>query len=224
MIMLTNYVVYLINMLRKRVLSYVKHMSYGYAYIPWITLTFRLTTMTEQQRRRRRRAAGGMRRTYIVIIIALLILGTVSTFALTYVQTELEEPWGAQYTLDYTGASIQLSNPETTIVDQDTIRVLFDITPDDKDVKCKFVITPLDINDDPIDAEGSSGRTTTVTWYSTGGGQHGQEQKQVDPGFDMEATITMATAGQIDNMRIEWVNDGFAAEYESVRILIEDVD
>ncbi|MBT3284926.1 hypothetical protein HN807_11890 [Candidatus Bathyarchaeota archaeon] len=165
-----------------------------------------------------------MRRTYIVIIIALLILGTVSTFALTYVQTELEEPWGAQYTLDYTGASIELSNPDTTVVDQDTIRVSFDITPNDKIVKCKFVIIPLDINDDPIDAIGSTGRTATITWYSTGGGQHGQEQKQVDPGFDLETTMIMSTSGLIESMRIEWVNDGFAAEYESVRILIEDVE
>jgi hypothetical protein len=180
--------------------------------------------LTQQQRRRRRRAAGGMRRTYLVIIIALLVLGTVSTFALTYVQTELEEPWGAQYTLDYTGASIELSNPHTTIVDQDTIRVTFDITPNDKIVKCKFVITALDINGDAIDAVGSTGRTTTLTWDSTGGGQHGQEQKQVDPGLDMEATITMSTSGYIESMRIEWVNDGFAEEYESVIILIEDVE
>ncbi len=180
--------------------------------------------MTQEPRRRRRRAAGGLRRTYLIIILALLILGTVSTFALTYVQTELEEPWGAQYTLDYTGASITLSNPHTTVVDQDTVRVTFDIAPIDKIVKCKFVITALDINGDPIDAQGSTGRTTTLTWYSTGGGQHGQEQKQVDPGFDLETTMTMSNSGLIESMRIEWENDGFAAEYESVRILIEDVD
>jgi len=51
-----------------------------------------------------------MRRTYIIIVAALIILGTVSSLALTYVQTEFDEPWGAQYTLQYTGASVELSN------------------------------------------------------------------------------------------------------------------
>lgn len=167
-----------------------------------------------------------MRRTYIVVVVALIVLGVASTFALTYVQTELEEPWGAQYTLQYTGASVELSNPETTVVDDDTVEVTFDITPNDKEVTLKFVITPLDSNEDPIVAVGSSGRTCTVTWYKTGGAGAGQLQvsKQVDIDEDFEVTLTMPAVAYIESMRVEWIDEGFTAKYEGVRILVEDVE
>jgi len=167
-----------------------------------------------------------MRRTYIIIVAALIILGTVSSFALTYVQTELDEPWGAQYTLQYTGASVELSNPETTVVNNNTVRITFDITPNDKDVQLKFVITPLDIDGEPIVAVGSSGRTCTVTWYKTGGEGAGQLQanKQVDRDSVFEVTLTMPVLAQVESMRVEWVDDGFTETYEGVRILVEDVE
>ena len=179
-----------------------------------------------QQSRRRRRPSGGMRRTYIVVIAGLIILGVASTFALTYVQTELEEPWGAQYTLQYTGASVELDNPETIVVDDDTVEVYFDVTPNDKEVTLKIVVTPLDINGDPIVAVGSSDRTCTVTWYKTGGAGAGQLQasKQVDIGADFEVTLTMPSVAYVESMRVKWVDTGFTAEYEGVRILVEDVE
>lgn len=192
-----------------------------YPYIALLNQDKWLTRMTQQ--RRRRRATGLWRRRYITAIITLLVLGTLSTFALTYVQTELEEPWGAQYTLTYTGASIELSNPQTTIVNQDSLYVEFDITPSDKNVKCKFVITPMDINGDPIDAQGTS-RTTTVTWYLTAGGSLTPDSKQTDAGLDMETTHNMPSLAQINKVRIRWTNNGFLDEYESAQILIEDIE
>jgi len=167
-----------------------------------------------------------MRRTYIIIVAALIILGTVSSFALTYVQTELDEPWGAQYTLQYTGASVELSNPETVVIDDDSVEITFDITPNDKEVQLKFVITPLDIDGEPVVAVGSSGRTCTVTWYKTGGSGEGQLQalKQVDQDSDFEVTLTMPSLAQIESMRVEWIDEGFTAMYEGVRILVEDVE
>ncbi len=173
--------------------------------------------------KRRKKAAGIWRRRYIVAIIALIVLGTLSTFALTYVQTSLEEPWGAQYTLTYTGASIVIGNPKTTIVDQNTLYVEFDITPSDKDVKCKFVITPLDINGNPIDAGGTS-RTATVTWYLTAGGTLSPDTKQVDAGMDIITTHNMGSPSKLNKMRIRWTSTNFLSLYESVRILIEDIE
>ena len=174
------------------------------------------------QPRRRRKAGGIWRRKYVVAILALLVLGTISTFALTYVQTELEEPWGAQYTLTYTGSTIELSNPRTTIVDSNSLYVEFDVTPTDKDVKCKFVITPMDINGDPIAAEGTT-RTATVTWYLTAGGSLTPNTQQIDAGQDLETTHNMGSSSQINKVRIKWTNSGFLDEYESVQILIEDI-
>jgi hypothetical protein len=161
-----------------------------------------------QEPKRRKKAAGIWRRRYVVAILVLLVLGTLSTFALTYVQTSLEEPWGAQYTLTYTGASIVIGNPKTTIVDQNTLYVEFDITPSDKDVKCKFVITPLDINGDPIDA----------------GGTLSPDTKQVDAGMDLTTTHNMGSPSKLNKMRIRWTSTNFLSLYESVRILIEDIE
>jgi len=175
-----------------------------------------------QEPRRRKKAAGIWRRKYVVAILALLVLGTLSTFALTYVQTELEEPWGAQYTLTYGGASIVLDNPTTTIVDSDSLYVEFDLTPTDKDVKCKFVITPLDINGDPIAADGTT-RTATVTWYLTAGGTLAPSTVQIDAGQDLSTTHNMPSLSKVNKMRIKWTNTGFLSEYESVQILIEDI-
>ena len=165
-----------------------------------------------------------MRRTYIVIVAALIILGVVSTFALTYVQTELEEPWGAQYTLQYVGASIELSNPETTVVDEDSVEVTFDIIPNDKDVRLKVVIIPLDMNNATLTVEGSTVGTCTITWYLTDGGQYTEPNVQVNSLEDFEATITMGIARRVKSMRIKWNDDGFTARYEGVRVLVEDVE
>jgi len=165
-----------------------------------------------------------MRRTYIIIVAALIILGTVSSFALTYVQTELDEPWGAQYTLQYVGASIGLSNPETTVIDDDTVELIFDITPNDKDVKLKVVIIPLDMNNATLTVAGSTVGTCTVTWLLTDGSQLKEPNVQLNYGEDFEATITMNLARQIDRMRIKWVDEGFTARYEGVRVLVEDVE
>lgn len=163
-----------------------------------------------------------MRRTYIVIAILLLILGTASTFALTYVQTELEEPWGAQYTLQYTGASIELSNPLTTIIDEDNIKVEFDITPSDKEVKCKFVISPLDINGDEIKAD-ADGATTDITINVIGANDFSVTRvtNAVD---EMTVQYNMLDSRMTEKLVIEWENDGFFAEYESVEIFIEDIE
>ena len=163
-----------------------------------------------------------MRRTYIVIAILLLILGTASTFALTYVQTELEEPWGAQYTLQYTGSSIELSNPETTINGDDSVTVQFDITPDDKDVKCKFVIKPLDVNGDTIEAN-AGGATTQITLNVLDASDIIVDRSTAETN-DMEVTYSMVDSHMIGNLIIEWTNDGFFAEYESVEIFIEDIE
>ena len=164
-----------------------------------------------------------MRRTYIVISILLLILGVASTFALTYVQTELEEPWGAQYTLQYTGASIELSNPKTTIVDENSIKVEFDITPNDKDVKCKFIISPLDVNNDKIKADADGGSTDIM--ISVSGASDLDPAPKITGAVD-EMTVSYSMPGDytIYKLTLEWENDGFFAEYESVEIFIEDIE
>jgi hypothetical protein len=164
-----------------------------------------------------------MRRTYVVISILLLILGVASTFALTYVQTELEEPWGAQYTLQYTGSSIELSNPQTTINDDDSVTVKFDITPNDKDVKCKFVIVPLDINNDKIKADADGG-TTDITITAVGASYPGIATKVTSTGANMEVSYSMIDAYKVGKITIEWDNTGFFSEYESVQIFIEDIE
>lgn len=164
-----------------------------------------------------------MRRTYIVIAILLLILGTASTFALTYVQTELEEPWGAQYTLQYTGASIELDNPETTRIDENTLEVQFDIIPDDKDVKCRFVITPLDINGHVIKAGLGGGSARAELNVVQGSAQAPKEKLYADIEV-MELTYLMSSAARVDTLTLRWENPGFFAEYEGVRINIEDIE
>lgn len=164
-----------------------------------------------------------MRRTYIVIAILLLILGVASTFALTYVQTELEEPWGAQYTLQYTGSSIELSNPQTTIIDDHSVKVEFDITPADKDVKCKFIITPLDINNDEIEGDADGG-SIQIHIDAVGSSDIHPSQKIVGANIDMDYTYSMIELKKIDKISVTWENDGFFSEYESVQIFIEDIE
>lgn len=90
----------------------------------------------------------------------------------------------------------------------------------------KVVIIPLDSIGDPITAVGSSGRTCTVTWYKTGGAAAGQLQasKQVDIDEDFEVTLTMPAMAYVESMRVKWVDTGFTAKYEGVRILVEDVE
>ena len=173
--------------------------------------------------RRRRKTGGLWSRKYVVAVVALLLLGTLSTLALTYMQTELREPWGAQYTLTYTGASIELSNPHTTVVGKNTLYVEFDVTPSDKEVRCRFTVTPLDSNQDPLDAAGDT-RTTTVTWYPTGGGNPISDFKKVDAGLPMQTVHNMPSAQRINKIRIKWTNDNFLSEYEGVKILIEDIE
>ncbi len=54
---------------------------------------------------------------------------------------------------------------------------------------------------------------------------HLKETRQGQSSYeDFEATVTMNLARQIDSLRIKWVDEGFTARYEGVRILVEDVE
>lgn len=55
-----------------------------------------------------------MKRQGVLIIIALLALGVVSTFALSFQQTELEESWDTIYTVYYGVSDLTLTEPTVT--------------------------------------------------------------------------------------------------------------
>jgi len=170
-----------------------------------------------------------MKRDYIAAVLALLLLGVVSTFALSYVSEDFSETWGAQYTVTYTGASLALDNPDTSFTGSADVTIEFDtayIETNIDTVKCSFRVIAYKSDGGTgyteIDGDGTDGKITVSyydgsTWNALTGGS-------VSSGTAFDKVIDMSVQADVQGLKVELANDNVRTEYEKIYIEVTDLE
>jgi len=170
-----------------------------------------------------------MRRKYIVAVFALLFLGVVSTLALSYVSQDFSETWGAQYTVTYTGASLELDAPDTSFTGSSDVTIEFTsayIDPSIVSVKCAFRVIAYK-------SDGGSGYTEivgdatggkiTVSYYD-GSSWNALTGGSIAATTSFDATINMGAQADVQGLKVELANDDVRTEYEKIYIEVTDLE
>jgi len=165
-----------------------------------------------------------MKRKYIVAVLLLLSMGVISTLAISYNTSTLEESWGIEYTLDYADADLSLSNPQTVIVSSSSIEVTLDASHVGvASVKAKLVITALDGDSNPIDVDGT-GASCQVEFKSGGSVVETDTDTVAGSGGDLTTIHEMDAASAVDQVVITWsLQDSLAGDYEAATITVTDI-
>lgn len=164
-----------------------------------------------------------MRRKYITAVLLLLGLGVMSTLAISYTQVDLDESWGAEYTVNYADAELSLSNPVTTINNATSVTVVMDASHTTDDVKSQIVVEAQDINTDPIVVD-TTGATVKVIFEDTVGGTKQKKELSVGQGNDFIATLAMDSAQDVDQVTVIWLQQtGFTNAYQYGSFTVTDI-
>ena len=167
-----------------------------------------------------------MKRKYIVAVLGLLTLGVVSTFALSYVNESFTETWGAQYSVTYSGASLEVDNPDTSLPTGQVV-VQFDADPLDPTlpaVQCSFTVKAY--KDDGsggysfIQSDGSSSEITVSVSDDAGTTYTDYSTSFTSGSFNKQ--LTMTSYLEVDKVKITLINTNIQSEYEKLEIIIED--
>lgn len=164
-----------------------------------------------------------MRRKYIVAVLLLLGIGVLSTMAISYTQVDLDESWGAEYTVNYDDAELSLSEPDTTINNATSVTVVMSASHSPATVKSQIVVEAQDINTDPIVVDGT-GATVKVIFEDTVGGTSIRKVKSVGSTNDFRETLAMDAAQAVDQVTVIWLKqDGFTNAYQYGSFTVTDI-
>jgi len=164
-----------------------------------------------------------MRRKYITAVLLLLGLGVMSTLAISYTQVDLDESWGAEYTVNYADAELSLSSPVTTINNATSVTVVMDASHSPATIKSQIVVEAQDINTDPIVVD-ATGATVKVIFEDTVGGTSQRKVSSIGQGNDYKSTLAMDTAQAVDQVTIIWLKqDGFTNAYQYGSFTVTDI-
>jgi len=170
-----------------------------------------------------------MRRKYIITVMLLLAVGIASTLAISFTQVDLDESWGAAYTVNYVDAELSLSNPITTINNATSVKVVLDASHSGGTVKSQITVEAQDINTDPIVVDGTGARVTVI-FEDTVGATKQYEYTTVGSGSDYIATLAMGSAQAVDKVTIIWggklgseAQDGFTNAYQHGVFTVTDL-
>lgn len=164
-----------------------------------------------------------MRRKYLITVLFLLSLGVMSTLAISYTQVDLDESWGAEYTVNYVDAELQLSDPVTTINNATSVTVVLSASHSGvSTVKAKFVVEAQDSNEDPIVVDATGADVQVVVYYL--GNKVEKLKVNKGSGLDLVTTHEMTAASEVDEIHITWFHqDGFTNEYQYGEVTVTDL-
>jgi len=152
----------------------------------------------------------------------LLAVGVASTLAISFTQVDLDESWGAEYTVNYVDAELQLSNPVTTINNSTSVTVVLDASHSVGTVKTQFIVNAQDSGEIPIVVD-ATGASCQVVVYNLGSKV---EKLKVNKGSgeDFVTTHQMTSASAVDEVHITWFKqDGFTNTYQYGEVTVTDI-
>ena len=171
-----------------------------------------------------------MQRKYIMAVLLLLALGVISTLAISFTQVNLEESWGAEYTVSYEDAELQLRDPDTTINNATSVTVVMNAYHSTSTVKARIVVEAQDSNTNPITVD-ATGSQVTVIFEDTASGWTSVKSSIVGAGNDYRAALSMSSAHAVDKVTVIWggnagnkQQDGFTNTYQYGSFTVTDIE
>lgn len=185
-----------------------------------------------------------MRRKYIVAVLALLMLGVVSTFALSYQTGALTENWDTIYTLQYGTSDLQLSDgsgleTELGAVDNDLVVTIPASTA--AAVTPKITVEPLDTDSDGIFTATDGSYSIAVSLLDTNKANIETQTVPLTVSGGANTQITGIATFTVSSDLIEYVrvsfdcpsgatfgktggaySSGFETIYEELKLTVED--
>ncbi len=165
-----------------------------------------------------------MKRKYLVAVFLLLGIGVLTTMAISYTEVNLDESWGAMYTVNYVDAELSLDDPETTINNHTSVTVEMSASHSPTNVKSQILVEAQDINTDAIVVDGD-GATVKVIFEDTVGGTAQKKVKSVGAGSPFRETLAMDTEQPVDKVTIIWLKQtAFTNTYQYGSFTVTDLE